>query len=45
MIGSPIRVGRDPLEITIGEGAVWGTNAQDNSVSGIDPSTGKVSTR
>ena len=41
-IGKPIKVGRDPRELTVGLGFVWVSNNDDNSVTRIDPGTGKV---
>ena len=39
---TPIKVGRDPRELTVGLGFVWVANNDDNSVTRIDPRTGKV---
>ncbi len=38
----PIKVGKDPREIAIGEGFVWVANAADGTVTRIDPAGGKV---
>ena len=37
VIGTPIRVGRGPLNLAVSAGAVWVTNFNDDSVSRIDP--------
>jgi YVTN family beta-propeller protein len=37
-----IPVGRAPVGIAYGEGAVWVANSGDGTVSRIDPATGKV---
>ena len=41
-IGKPIKVGRNPREVTVGLGFVWVANNDDNSVTRIDPRTGRV---
>jgi branched-chain amino acid transport system substrate-binding protein len=41
-IGAPIRVGTTPGRVTAGEGSVWVLNADDRTVSRIDPRTGHV---
>ena len=42
VIGKPIRVGRSPLGIAVGEGGVWVANNLDGTVTRIDASTGQV---
>lgn len=37
-----ITVGKSPISIAIGEGAIWTLNAGDGSVSRVDPKTNKV---
>ena len=37
-----IPVGRAPVGIDYGEGAVWVANSSDGTVSRIDPETGRV---
>lgn len=41
-ITATTRVGRSPAGIAIGEGAVWGTNNLDDTVSRIDPKGNRV---
>ena len=41
IVGST-RVGRDPVAIAFGDGAVWVGNYADGSVSRIDPHSAKV---
>jgi streptogramin lyase len=42
VIGQPITVGKGPRDIAFGGGAVWTANLDDNSVSRVDPGTGKA---
>ena len=37
-----VKVGRMPVGLTVGEGAVWTANANDRTVSRIDPATNRV---
>jgi len=37
-----IAVGKSPISIALGEGAIWTLNAGDGSVSRVDPKTNKV---
>ena len=37
-----IRVGKDPIAVATGEGAVWVTNYGDGTLSRIDPRRGRV---
>jgi YVTN family beta-propeller protein len=37
-----VRVGKDPIAVAVGEGAVWVTNYLDGTVSRIDPQRGRV---
>ena len=37
-----IRAGHGPVAVTVGEGAVWVANGDDDSVSRIDPRTSSV---
>jgi YVTN family beta-propeller protein len=39
-----IKVGKDPVAIAIGEGSAWVANEGDNTVSRLDPPTGRVTT-
>ena len=39
----PIPVGRNPLDIESGGGFVWTANADDGTVTKIDPATGSAS--
>jgi DNA-binding beta-propeller fold protein YncE/predicted Ser/Thr protein kinase len=40
-VSAPIAVGRGPLHLAVGEGAVWATSARDGTLSRIDPATHK----
>ena len=40
-VSAPIAVGRGPLHLAVGEGAVWATSAPDGTLSRIDPATRK----
>jgi DNA-binding beta-propeller fold protein YncE len=40
-VSAPIAVGRGPLHLAVGEGAVWATSARDGTLSRIDPATRK----
>jgi serine/threonine protein kinase len=42
VVGAPIKVGKAPVDIAFGGGAVWTANRDDKSVSRIDPATGRV---
>jgi streptogramin lyase len=42
VVGQPIKTGKTPVDIAFGGGAVWTANQDDESVSRIDPATGKV---
>jgi virginiamycin B lyase len=44
VVGSPIKVGPGPTEVTYGLGAVWVENTSPPSVMRVDPATGHVST-
>ena len=37
-----VPVGRNPVEVAIGGGAVWVANKESNSVSRVDPDSGAV---
>ena len=37
LVGEPIRVGNGPTAVAFGEGSVWVTNVDDQTVSRIDP--------
>ena len=37
--GRPVRVGRGPRGVTVGEGAVWVATGEGKGVSRIDPSS------
>jgi len=37
-----IKVGKSPVSVALGEGAIWTLNAGDGSVSRVDPKTNKV---
>ncbi len=39
-----ITVGREPMGVAVGAGAVWVANAIDGTVSKYDPNTGRVDT-
>jgi streptogramin lyase/predicted Ser/Thr protein kinase len=41
-VSSPISVGRPPLRLAVGQGAVWATSALDGTLSRIDPQTRRV---
>lgn len=41
-VSEPIEVGRPPLRLVVGEGAVWATSAPDGTLSRIDPETRRV---
>jgi YVTN family beta-propeller protein len=41
--GRPIRVGRKPIGIAAGEGAIWVADSADSAVTRINPSTGATS--
>jgi branched-chain amino acid transport system substrate-binding protein len=41
-IGAPLPVGTTPSAVAAGEGSVWVLNADDRTVSRIDPATGRV---
>ena len=36
------KVGRDPRQLTFGQGFVWVTNNDDNTVTRLDPKTGRI---
>jgi DNA-binding beta-propeller fold protein YncE/predicted Ser/Thr protein kinase len=38
-VSEPIAVGRGPLHLAVGQGAVWATSAPDGTLSRIDPAT------
>jgi len=40
-VSAPIAVGRGPLHLAVGQGAVWATSAPDGTLSRIDPATRK----
>jgi DNA-binding beta-propeller fold protein YncE len=40
LLGQPIAVGREPLDIDAGEGFLWTANASDATISKIDPAAG-----
>jgi streptogramin lyase len=40
LVGQPIPVGREPLDIDSGEGFLWTANASDGTISKIDPAAG-----
>jgi streptogramin lyase len=42
VIGTPIKTGKNPVDMAFGGGAIWVANQDDASVSRIDPATGKV---
>ena len=42
LVGEPISVGSSAWDVVIGEGALWVSNQNDDSVSRIDPATGRV---
>ena len=39
-----IPVGREPMGVTVGAGAVWVANAIDGTISKVDPRTGTSAT-
>ncbi len=41
-VGAPLAVGTTPGAVAAGEGSVWVLNADDRTVSRIDPATGQV---
>jgi DNA-binding beta-propeller fold protein YncE len=41
-VSDPIEIGRGPLRLAVGEGAVWVTSAADGTLSAIDPGTRRV---
>jgi DNA-binding beta-propeller fold protein YncE len=41
-VSAPIEVGKGPLRLAVGEGAVWVTSAADGTLSAIDPERGEV---
>ena len=41
-VGTPLGVGTTPSAVVAGEGSVWVLNADDRTVSRIDPTTGQV---
>jgi YVTN family beta-propeller protein len=43
-VTAKIKAGKDPASVAIGEGSAWVANEGDNTVSRIDPPTGKVTT-
>ena len=43
-VGSPIRVGADPIDLAVGLDAVWVANLDDGTISRIDPVAGAVET-
>uniref|UniRef100_UPI001BDCF6A6 hypothetical protein n=1 Tax=Pseudonocardia lacus TaxID=2835865 RepID=UPI001BDCF6A6 len=40
IIGEPIAVGREPIDIDAGEGFLWSANVSDGTISRIDPAAG-----
>lgn len=38
----PIAVGKAPTDVAVGEGTVWVTNRDDNTVSAVDPVTNEA---
>jgi DNA-binding beta-propeller fold protein YncE len=40
-VSEPIEVGRGPLRLAVGDGAVWVTSAGDGTLIAIDPETGE----
>jgi hypothetical protein len=40
VVGEPIAVGREPIDIDAGEGFLWSANASDGTISKIDPAAG-----
>ena len=42
-VGAPLAVGTTPSAVAAGEGSVWVLNADDRTLSRIDPATGRVS--
>jgi DNA-binding beta-propeller fold protein YncE/predicted Ser/Thr protein kinase len=41
-VSSPIAVGKGPLRLAVGDGAVWATSAAEGTLSRIDPSSREV---
>ncbi len=41
-VGAPIAVGRNPLDVEEGGGFLWTANADDGTISRIDPASGDV---
>jgi YVTN family beta-propeller protein len=41
-IGSPIKVGREPLDVVYGFGSIWVANRTSSTVTRIDPATARV---
>ena len=41
-VSDPIEIGRGPLRLAVGDGAVWVTSAADGTLSGIRPGTGEL---
>jgi len=41
-VSDPIEIGRGPLRLAVGDGAVWATSAADGTLSAIDPETREV---
>jgi streptogramin lyase len=42
VVGQPIALGKKPVDIAFGGGAIWTANQGEDSVSRLDPATGKV---
>lgn len=42
--GEPIKVGKSPVSMALGEGALWTLNAGDGSISRVDLKTNRVAT-
>jgi DNA-binding beta-propeller fold protein YncE len=38
-VSAPVAIGRGPLRLAVGEGAVWATSAPDGTLTRIDPAT------
>ena len=45
VLGPPIRVGDRPQGLTVGGGSVWATGHDDDTLSRVDPATGRVLAR
>ena len=43
-IVATVKVGREPLAVAVGDGAVWVANTIDRTVMRIDPATNRVVT-